>query len=226
MLGAIALLALGAAIVFALLWFSSTADRDDALAERESAVAEAAAASDAAVVAEDELVRAQIENETAASEIARLEAELEAATSLTEDVDAAAADAAAEAEARAAELAAELERTSAAEDELEARIEELEAELETVAGDTIDGPAPQFDPSTVPEFTRYIGETLSSRTGSSRLAQAQSECFGAAIIDAIGLDALGNGLNLEASNADRGVVITAMEDAAAFCRIDPALVFG
>lgn len=115
-------------------------------------------------------------------------------------------------------MSAELETATATTAELETSLAAAEArlaELESNEGVALD----------TPEFDRWIGELLSSRSGGSRLGADAASCFGAAVIDQIGLDALGAGQNNAASGQSRQVVIDAMVSAADTCGIDQALIF-
>ncbi len=232
-IGAVALLA---AVVLALLWISAARSRDDAAAARDAARASAALEADRADVAEDELATAQADLEALRAANEQLAADLATAQAAT-------AATATAAEEQAAEAEADLDALGVQNQELADEIDALQQSLAdaTAAGTTPDDAATSdagappadeptqadvaFDIAGAPEFARYIGETLSSRTGSSRLGQAESTCFGTAIVDDIGLDALGKGLHLAASSTDNDVVVGAMQRAATSCNIDLGLIF-
>jgi hypothetical protein len=71
-------------------------------------------------------------------------------------------------------------------------------------------------------FAQYIGEQLSN----SSLDVAQAQCFGSYVIERVGLDGLGVGLNSDRTSDANDAVTTAMSEGAAECDIDPGLVFG
>lgn len=222
-LAILAAIGITAAIVMALLWMSARSSRDDITAERDAAIAERDANIDSRQDVSAALISTQSDLNDATTANADLEADLEAART---EIAALEADA-------SAEPVVDTERVDALEQEvadLEVRnqaladeIAELQAELDAQTEGPTEPTA--FDATSTPEFARWVGETLSSRSGSSRLAQSQSECFGAAIVNSIGLDALGQGLNLAASSAANNVVVGAMQNAADFCNIPRNLIF-
>lgn len=219
-LAIIAALALAAAIVMGLLWMSAGSARDDAVAEREVAISERDAnitsrqdLSAALITTQSDLSEAQADNE-------RLQAELDEALATAEPiapvepvVDTAREDA----------LAEQISELDVRNQELADEVAALQAELDA-ATEAVTEPV-AFDATTTPEFSRWVGELLSSRSGSSQLAKTQSECFGAAVINSIGLDALGAGLNLAASSAANNLVVGAMQSGAEFCGIPSSLIF-
>jgi hypothetical protein len=213
---AVAGLAVGA--VMAVMWMLARAERDDAVAERDAAqAAEAEARADVRSMG-DELQVANDGRTVAEAEVDRLTGRVEA---LRADAEADATRIA-ELEDDVATLTAEVERLTAENESLRA---DLDATPETptpapaTPGTTAEATAP-------PEFARYLGEVLSSRTGSSRLSAEQSRCFGSEIVDLIGLDAVGAGLHNARTSAANDALVAAMQQAAATCGLDPALVFG
>lgn len=227
--GAIALLA---AVVMGLLWVSALNSRDDAAAERDAAQTAATAESDRTADALDSLATTKVDLDTARTENEQLAAELAAA-----EADAAAAAAAT---ARADEAEDTLAVVNVENEELAAQIVTLEASLadsqaaaEAAAETAADAPtapaapaAPAvFDINAAPDFARYIGEELSSSNGPSVLGQGQTTCLGTAVVNDIGLDALGSGLQSGASSSKNAVVVEAIERAAVSCGIDPSAIF-
>ena len=213
----VALLALLAAVGMGLLWMSANSTTDKAEAARD---------------------RAMAETEVSAAEQAILEAELTTARADLDDARASTDAVAAERDGAISELGAGAEdlaqlQTQAADlndnnEQLAEEIATLRQELESteIAIGDVDAPgATSFDIAASPAFASYIGETLTSRRGASRLDQTQSECFGTAIVTDIGLDGLGKGLTLTASAANNNIVVGAMQSAASTCNIDLSLVF-
>lgn len=226
-LAALAAVALAAAVIMGLLWMSTTSARDDAIAERDAATLERDADLGSTRAATDALTTTQTDLAASQSEVRRLETELDAAL-VAAELTAVERD---DAEA-AGELATEVNDLSIRNQELSDQIAALQTELATsaeadVVAEAVVVPAEPaaFDIAAAPDFGRYVGELLSSRSGSSRLGQADSTCYGTAIINDIGLDALGKGLHLGASSADNNIVIGAMQGAATSCGIDPSLIF-
>ena len=82
-----------------------------------------------------------------------------------------------------------------------------------------------FDINAAPEFAQYIGEQLSSTTGPTVLGEGQTTCLGTAVVNDIGLDALGKGLQSRASASQSTVVVEAIGRAATTCGIDPSAIF-
>jgi|GEM_PF-1104875 len=208
-----------AAVVMGWLYFGAHARADDAETATREAIADRTAEADARVAADAEVTR--LRDESTAARAGLDQAQNDASVSATEVIALA---------AQVGALEADVTRLEAENADLLDDLAAAEASAAEASSSADDG-APSaadatFDSTTLPEFTRYIGETLSSRNGSSRLAQAQSECFGAAIIDQIGLDALGAGLNLAATSQQNDVVVDAMQSAASTCGIDPGLIFG
>jgi cell division protein FtsB len=213
----LALLALLAAVGMGLLWMSANSTTDKAEAARD---------------------RAMTETEVSAAEQAILEAELTTARADLDDARASTDALTAERDGAISELGAGAEdlaqlQTQAADlndnnEQLAEEIATLRQELESteIAIGDVDAPgATSFDIAASPAFASYIGETLTSRRGASRLDQTQSECFGTAIVTDIGLDGLGKGLTLTASAANNNIVVGAMQSAASTCNIDLSLVF-
>lgn len=227
MLAALAAVALAAAVIMGLLWMSATSATDDAVAERDAAILERDADLGSTRAATDALTTTQTDLAAAQSEVRRLESELATAVAAAEVTGVADAEA-------ASELATEVDDLSIRNQELSDQIAALQTELtaaaeaepvvEAEAGVVPAVPA-TFDIASAPNFGRYVGELLSSRSGSSRLGQADSTCYGTAIINDIGLDALGQGLHLGASTAANNAVVGAMQAAASSCGIDPSLIF-
>jgi hypothetical protein len=206
----VAIAALAVAAVIAVMWLLARAERDDAVAERDDARAgEAAARADARSM-NDELQVANDGRTVAEAEVERLTGRVEDLTAGAES------DAAriAELEDEVAALTAEVERLT---DENQSLADRPEDPPETDA--SLDATAP-------PEFARYLGEVLSSRSGSSRLSAVQSTCFGTAVVEAIGLDAVGAGLHNARTSAANDALVAAMQQAVSTCGLDPALVFG
>jgi hypothetical protein len=195
-----------------VLWSSAAARADDAEDARQAAEADRTSAT-------QRQLEADVEVATLRDELASVRAEL---ADVPPAVDTAALDAEIEA------LETEIDRLATMNVDLTAFIEATSAtqqgEPESVPVQA--PPGPVLDPSLTPEFSRYVGELLSSRSGSSNLGQGQSECLGAAVINTIGVDALGAGLNNAATTTANDVVVSALQSAAAFCNIDPSLIFG
>lgn len=209
----VAVAALAVAALMTVMWVLARAERDDAIAERDAALAaEAEARADVRAMG-DELQVANDGRTVAEAEVDRL----------TDRVDDLRADAEADA-AQIAELEAEVARLTAEVGRLAAENESLTADLDAMP-ETPGTPAPTVAPA-APEFARYLGEVLSSRTGGSRLSAEQSTCFGTEIIDTVGLDAVGAGLHNARTSAANDALVAAMQQAATTCGIDPALVFG
>jgi hypothetical protein len=225
------------------------ADRDAALAAAEVDATEARTAADELFTARSDLDAAQAENLQLTEELAAAKAGDDSSTEAEPGADDAAADLAVltiandELNERIAELEADLAEQTAATEAAETAAEAAgeagtpdaaEPATDTETGTGSDTSAEPEVPTAstgaaaiedVPDFARYIGETLSSRTGSSRLAQAQSTCFGTAIVNDIGYDGLGKGLALNASAEENNAVIGAMQRAAATCNIPLELIF-
>ncbi len=226
-IGAIALLA---TVVMGLLWVSALNSRDDAAAQRDAAQDAASAEADRTADALDVLAATEVDLDAARTENEQLAAELAAA-----EADAAAAAAAT---SRADEAEGMLAAVNVQNDELAARIVTLEASLTeaqaaTEAAQVASTPAAPavpvapavFDINASPEFARYVGEALSSTNGPSVLGQGQTTCLGTSVVNGIGLDALGSGLQSGASSSENTVVVEAIERAAVGCGIDPSAIF-
>jgi chromosome segregation ATPase len=199
------------------LWSSARSRADDADAALQIAEAE-----------RDTAIQRQLDADV---EVATLRDELAAARQELGSI--APLDDTASLDAKIVELETEIGRLTANNADLTAFIDATEAaeaaeqvEPEAEANPTQSPSEPTFDPALAPEFSRYVGELLSSRSASSALGQAQSECFGAAVINSIGVDALGAGLNNSATTAANNVVVDAMNRATVTCNIDPSLIFG
>ena len=237
-----------AALLFAWMWQRASNDADaasrDAAAARveRNDAAEALLNNDVELAAmRDELAAARAstnDTDELNDRIAELEADIEQLEAENADlqafIDTAAAaeveDAVDEAEpaaepATAEEPTAEADVAVDSEPVVEDAAEPVDETPAVEAEEPTDDAAP-FDITSGPQFERYIGEVLSSRTGSSQLGAEQSQCFGGAIIDDIGLDALGAGLNNAATTAANNAVVAAMQRAIVTCNLDPALVFG
>lgn len=215
---------LAVGVVMTILWLGAQSERDDAVDERDRLAAESDQAG-------DEVQRLQSELQTADDDLAVATAEVERLQAQLDDERATASSDA----ARVAELEAEVEELTGRVDDLTAENDELREALEAAESATPEAPetpeAPDgadasFDVADVPEFARYVGELLSSRTGSSRLSVEQSTCFGGAVIDRIGLDALGAGLHNARTSEANDAVVAAMQQAADSCGVDAALIFG
>jgi multidrug efflux pump subunit AcrA (membrane-fusion protein) len=210
-----------------LLWMSANSATGDAEAARDIAIADAEASANGQANLEAELATAQADLDAAQTSTDALAAERESAVSELE----AGADDLAQLRTQAGDLSVENVQLA---DEIAALRQELDSaqtEVGEVSIDPTTTPAPispdvaSFDITANPDFARYIGETLSSRRGSSRLGQTQSECFGTALVNDIGLDGLGKGLTLAASAAENNVVVGAMQRGAGTCNIDLSLIF-
>lgn len=215
-------LAIGA--IMTILWFGTRGDVDDAVAERDLAISERDTATESLTTAQTELQATTDALGATEQDLAEALAALEAAGSAdpAEPVVPADVDPSGDLAALEAQIA-ELQTTATAAAAENARLtEELEA-----AGAAEPAPATpaEFDVDSTPDFARWVGELLSSSRGSSRLGQNASTCFGAAVIDLIGVDAIGNGQNNSASGSERQVVIDAMVTAAGTCDIDTGLIF-
>jgi hypothetical protein len=241
LLALLALAGLAVGIIMTILWLGSTSDLDDATAERDLAITERD-------VATESLTATQTELEATSSALASVEAELQTALSALEAPDAGApgetADSTAEIAALEAEIAAleaesaELDALATAAVEENARLTQLleVATAETVVDDPAETTADEadeaapadpvgFDAAAAPGFARWVGELLSSSSGSSRLDEAASICLGTQVIELIGVEAIGVGQNNAASGAQRQAVIDAMIVAADNCGIDRGLIF-
>jgi hypothetical protein len=223
-LAAVAAIGLAAAVAFGLMWMQATGSRDDANAARDAAIAERNANVENGRVAADALIDTQSDLSAAQADNQRLQGDLDSALEEIQTADSAPVATTTPIDtARVDELETEVDELSTTNDALADQLTTLQAELDAAAA-TPETPA-EFDIAAAPEFARYVGEVLSSRSGSSRLAAAQSTCFGTEIINSIGLDALGNGLHNAASSSDNNAVIGAMQGAASTCGIDPGLIF-
>jgi len=212
-LGIIAALAFVLAVGMGLLWMSANSATGDAEAARDIAIADAEASATGQANLEAELA-------TARSDLGAAQASTDALTAQRDGAAAelkASADDLVELRTQASELTVDNEQLA---DEIGALGQELESVQAEMGAD-----AASFDTDANPHFARYIGETLTSRNGSSRLEKAQSECFSAALVNDIGLDSLGKGLMLNAFTADNNIVIGAMQRAASTCSISLDLIF-
>lgn len=213
----VALLALLAAVGMGLLWMSANSTTDKAEAARDRAMAETEVSAAEQAILEAELTTARADLDDARASTDALTAERDGAIS---ELGAGAEDLA-QLQTQAADLNDNNEQLA---EEIATLRQELES-TEIAIGD-VDAPgATSFDIAASPAFASYIGETLTSRRGASRLDQTQSECFGTAIVTDIGLDGLGKGLTLTASAANNNIVVGAMQSAASTCNIDLSLVF-
>lgn len=214
MLILIALVSLGIALITTVLWLGARGDSDAIDAGTDTGTTVPAAAEPDAEAA------AQLDE--AEARIAALEAEVATLEAADDDAELRQAEAdLAQAQLDLDEATTALAEATASNAELDAALvaaNERITELENEAAESVD----QAD---TPEFDRWIGELLSSRSGSSRLGADDAACFGRSVIDQIGLDALGAGQNNVATGASRQVVIDAMVSAAAACGIDQALIF-
>ena len=218
----VALVAVAIAVLMTLLWLGArddgssepAPDAERRIAELETQVARAQddlAGADADVAeARSDLTRAQEDLAATEARLAATEARLAALETADEE---------------SARVQAELEAAEASILELEQERVAAEQALADAALEAERDPA-DFDARDAPEFARWVGELLSSRTGSSRLGQDAAVCFGAEVIGLIGIDAVGAGQHNAASGAARQTVIDAMNQAASICRIDPGLIFG
>lgn len=223
----LAVVSLAAAVVMTLLWSGARNQSDGAVADPVSETSQGAGAVpvdprvvelEAQLAAADEAVR------TADAEVAQLRTDLATAEAAREEV-ASGTDELAAIQAENDTLSSALADTEAQVTGLEAEIADVQAALDAATAAAAEG-ADRLDPAQTPEFARWVGELLSSRTGSSRLGQQASTCFGAEVIALIGVDAVGAGQHNAASGAARQVVIDAMNAAAATCGIDPGLIYG
>jgi hypothetical protein len=217
-LAIIAGLALLAAVIMGLLWTSARSDRDDAIAERDAAQAATVAGSDQSEQALTDLDAATATNERLAAETEAAEAATAEAIASTEAANAATA----ELEVRNAELTAELAtlQSSLTDAETAAAAAAAEAEAAPAAPD-----ANSFDIAAAVNFARFIGERLASIEGATVLGQGQHTCLGTAVLNDIGLDAIGAGLENGASSSASSVVVDAIERGAISCGIDPSAIF-
>jgi hypothetical protein len=222
-------IALAAAIVMGLLWFSVSGSRDDAASERDAAQAAVAAETERTSAALDSLAATEAELEAAQSDNEQIAAELAAAEADAAEATAATARAT-EAEALLAEVNVQNETLAAEITALEAALADAEAAAQTAESANVPTvpatPEPVvFDIDAAPDFARYLGEQLSSTNGASVLGQGQNTCLGTAVVNDIGLDALGNGLRSGASSNQNTVVVDAIGRAAVTCGIDPSAIF-
>jgi hypothetical protein len=204
----IAVGAVVAAAVMAMFWSSALSERDDANAARDLAVLERDAAIDVAEQAVADQATTQVELDAATAEIGRLQGEIDANVAdldaLNTEVDG---------------LTVHVTDLTTANVELATSIEDLEARLAIP-------PAPvSFDPTTQPEFARYVGEVLSARNGASRLSLEQRQCFGGLVLSTVGLDGFGAGFHDGATTEANNALVGAMQFAAAGCGIDQTLIF-
>jgi hypothetical protein len=222
-LGIVAVLALIVTVGMGLLWISANGATGDAEAARDGAVAEAevSATEQANLVAELATARADLDDARASTKAVAAERD-DAVSALEAGVNG------------LAQLSTQVDDLTGDNKQLADEVTTLSQELESTetAIDKVGAPAApvtpgaaSFDIAANPEFARYIGESLTSRNGASRLGQTQSECFGTAIVTDIGLDGLGKGLTLAAPAADNNAVVGAMQRAASTCNIDLSLVF-
>lgn len=214
-------LAIIAAVILALLWISARSSRDDVAAERDAARAEATAEAERTADTADALAASEALLSDAMADNEQLSAELTAAQ--------ADASEASEAMARLAEADASIAALTEQNAELAADLATAEqaladAEATPDAPDAPDAP-PAFDIAAAPDFARYIGEQVSSTSGPSVLGEGQTTCLGTALIDDIGFEAIGAGLNAGASTSENAAVFEAVERAALSCGIDPSAVF-
>ncbi len=226
-------LALLVAVIMGLLWMTAQSDRDSALEERDAAQAASVAESDRTEEVLSELADARIELDAAAATAERLAAETEAA-------EAATTDAVARADATTAATAAlevqndELTKQVAtlessligAETEAADAVAEAEAAVEAATDTAAVTPeATAFDIAAAADFARFIGERLASVERSSVLGQGQHTCLGTAVVNDIGLDAIGVGLEDGAASSASSAVNDAIERGAISCGIDPSAIF-
>ncbi len=226
LLAVISAVALLAAAVMGLLWMSAAGARDDAAAERDEARAATVTESERADEAVAELTETRTDLDDAATTNQQLSTE------------------AASAEAAAAEATARAEAAEAATAELQAQNVELTTEVaalessltdaETAAADAeattaaaaAAAPATEvFDIAAAVQFARFIGESLASVEGPSVLGQGQHTCLGTAVVNDIGLDAIGAGLQTDAANSATSALDEAIERGAISCGIDPSAIF-
>ena len=221
---------LGLAAVMTVLWLGERGD---------DAASESTAAADERVAAlEDDLAVSEAARSASAAQASELLAQLDEANAALADAQADVDQLTAENESLRADLATAAARIAELEAELEAALAAEPAPVDAPAADDAAAETAEpggsdavdtvtaFDPAQTPEFARWVGELLSSRTGSSRLGAESAACFGGGVISLIGLDALGAGQHNAATGEARQVVIDAMVASAAQCGIDPGLVFG
>ncbi len=228
LLAVISAVALLAAVVMGLLWMSAASARDDAAVERDDARAATVAESDRAEEAVAELAEARTDLDVAATTNEQLATESAAA-------ETAAAEAAARAEAAeaaTAELQAQNVELTTEVAALESSLTDAEtaaAEAATSAAETApaaEAPATAaFDIAAAVEFARFLGESLASVEGPTVLGQGQHTCLGTAVVNDIGLDAIGAGLQTDASNGASSALDEAIERGAISCGIDPSAIF-
>lgn len=218
LLALLALTGLAVGIIMTILWLGAQGNVDDANTERDLALAERDTATSS-------LTATQTELEGTTNALTSAEQDLETALAAVDETestdDAPVVDNSADIAALEAQVA-ELEAAALAAAEENAR---LTGELEAATAAPAEAAPAEFDPATAPGFARWVGELLSSSSGSSRLGQDASTCFGSEVINLIGLDAVGVGQNNSSSGADRQVVIDAMITAADTCGIDRGLIF-
>ena len=243
----IAVGALAGSGALATMWRSAEVARKDAVADLGVVAAERDASLGTSRTAADALIGIQADLDASRAANQQLQAQLSVvlgdeiadpdATATADSQTLESNPPTAAEKARSADLAAQIDELSINNRALVEQVAALQADLTTAqtslaaANDvSAAGEAPPiqpvvFDVATAPQFLRWVGETLSSRNGSSRLSAGQSTCFGGAVVDAIGLDALGMGLHLGAESADNNRVVGAMQQAAASCEIDLDLIF-
>ncbi|BAN01883.1 hypothetical protein YM304_15690 [Ilumatobacter coccineus YM16-304] len=214
----LALAGLAVGVIMTILWLGTKGDVDEAATERDLAVAERDAAVESLDAVQTDLAGTSDTLATTEDELQETLDALRAAEGRIDEAPSATDAEIARLEAQLSEL--EAAATSAASENLR-----LKEELDALAVDPAPATPAEFDAAATPGFARWVGELLSSSSGSSRLGQEASTCFGTEIIGLIGVDAIGAGQNNASSGADRQIVIDAMITAAGTCGIDQSLIF-
>ncbi len=204
----IALAGVVAAAVAAMMWSSALGERDDAVAATEIAIAERDVAIGTAEQAVADRSAAEADLAAATTEIERLEGVVAAneadLDTLRTQVD---------------ELAGQVTDLTAANAALGDQVDELAAQAASA-------PTGSFDAGDHPEFSRYVGELLSSRSGASPLSPEQQQCFGGSVVQALGLDGFTAGALFPATPEAEFALTVTMGDSADACGIDRTVIFG
>jgi hypothetical protein len=190
-------------ILLFVVFLNGRSALNQARQDRDAATAEAAGLEQRSSTAEQRLGAATAESDALARELSDLKQSGQ--LSLTERDDA------------ITELESSNSELMTANETLEARIVELE-QADPLATDEA------TEPTSGPAFDLFLGELLASR-GGVRIAPDQSGCLGQFVIDDIGLEAIGSGLNTAKNTATNDVLTASMSRAAVSCGIDPVLIF-
>jgi len=218
----LAVIASIAALVFGLLWITTSSSRDDAVQERDLALSER----DAAIASSIELNN---ELETTQDQLAEADAAAASAGTPADDngTDSTEIDAL---QTEVDRLTAEVERLTEENAALQADLDVAEPAPTTIPPETTVAPETAAPTTAVqadstPPSVNEIGEWLSSLYRPSVLGQGQQDCLGQRVLDELGADRLGTLLTADDAGDDEGL-IDALRDGASACGIDPSAVFG